>query len=367
MYKNDISFYINIIKPIFCGCVVVYLIWYMKKHYIRTKLNKRSLIYASLISSIHIIVYFYLGFAFGFSKSPYNHSVSSTIKNCILEILPIISIEIARFVLIQRNKNNKTIIVITTVILILIEINYNALIKSLESKKMICEYVFGILIPLIASSCLYMYVTLKENYLTVLIIRVPLKISELLLPILTNVNWFMTGTIELIYSMIIYLVIKYKYVKKEKRKKYKNRNIYSKISYSLIIIICLLLVCFMLGLFKYEPITILSNSMNPFFCKADLVIYEKLNDGELEKLSINTIIIYSLDNQYIAHRIVAKVKEGEKIKYQTQGDSNNIADTKLVGTEQIKGVYSFHIKYVGILSVFIYNFLNNNITKVERR
>ena len=44
-----------------------------------------------------------------------------------------------------------------------------------------------------------------------------------------------------------------------------------------------------------------------------------------------------------------------------------MADTKLVGTEQIKGVYSFHIKYVGILSVFIYSFLNNDITKVETR
>ena len=50
-----------------------------------------------------------------------------------------------------------------------------------------------------------------------------------------------------------------------------------------------------------------------------------------------------------------------QIKYQTKGDSNNICDTKFVEISQIKGMYVFHIKYAGILSVWLYEIFNNEI------
>lgn len=365
MYK--MNSYFAILKVAICGGMLIYSIIDMKRHYIRPKLNKGSTLLISIISSIHIIVYFYLGFSVGFSKNPYSHKLISIFKNCVFEILPIIGIEITRYDFVQKHKKSKTIIAIITIILILVEVNYRELIKSYNSREELFENIFGTLIPLISSSCLYSYIALKENYSIVLIMRIQVKLSALVLPIVTKIDWFIIGTTELIYLMIVYLVFKYKDVKKGKRKEYKKESNFSKAINSLTIIVCSTIVCFMLGLFGYKPITILSNSMQPAFGKADVVIYEKLNYEKLKNLPINTIIIYRLEKQYIAHRIVSKVNDGEEIKYQTQGDSNNLPDASLVDINQIEGAYSFHIKYIGMPSVLLYEFFNMESSKVETK
>lgn len=124
-------------------------------------------------------------------------------------------------------------------------------------------------------------------------------------------------------------------------------------------IICIASICFSLGLFKYEPITILSNSMTPIFNKADIVIYKKLNEKELNNIKINDIIIYTMEDKNIIHRVINIIKETGTIKYQTKGDSNDVPDTKLVEINQIKGIYVFHIKYIGFPSVWLYEYFNS--------
>lgn len=114
----------------------------------------------------------------------------------------------------------------------------------------------------------------------------------------------------------------------------------------------------MIGTFKYEPITILSNSMKPNFERGDVVIFKKMNNRELRQISINEIIIYSIGEQNIAHRIIDKIEKNDTVIYQTKGDSNNISDKILVQTDQIKGKYKFHIKYIGFPAIWLYEFFN---------
>ena len=120
----------------------------------------------------------------------------------------------------------------------------------------------------------------------------------------------------------------------------------------------------MVGIFKYEPIVILSNSMVPTFSRTDIVIYKKLDEEQLQEIPIGSIIVYSIDDQNIAHRVVSIVKD-ENIMYQTKGDNNNVSDTNLVKINQIKGVYVFHIKYLGFPSVWLHEYLNSDSAKVE--
>ena len=120
----------------------------------------------------------------------------------------------------------------------------------------------------------------------------------------------------------------------------------------------------MVGMFKYEPIVILSNSMVPTFSRADVVIYKKINEKQLQEIPNGSIIVYSINNQNIVHRVVNIIKENE-IMYQTKGDSNNVADRNLVKINQIKGIYVFHIKYIGFPSVWLYEYFNSDGAKVE--
>ena len=145
---------------------------------------------------------------------------------------------------------------------------------------------------------------------------------------------------------------------KVKKKYYIFSNTFSKISYIITLILSITLICFMLGVFKYEPIVILSNSMKNTFSRGDAIIYKKLTDSQLKQIPLYSIIVYTIGEQNVAHRIVSITKENDIVFYQTKGDSNNVPDTFLVTPNQIKGVYVFHIKYIGFPSVWLHDYFN---------
>ena len=154
-------------------------------------------------------------------------------------------------------------------------------------------------------------------------------------------------------------------MQKKKSKNRNRQNTHNKVSYVVTLTFCITLVCFMLGVFKYEPITILSNSMFPSFCRGDVVIYRKISNDELRNIHVGSIIIYNIKEQNIAHRVVDIVKENGTILYKTKGDYNNVSDTNLVRIEQIKGICEFHIKYIGYPSVWLHDYFNSENAKVE--
>ena len=138
----------------------------------------------------------------------------------------------------------------------------------------------------------------------------------------------------------------------------------TKISYTIALILCLTLILFMLGAFKYESIAILSNSMMPTFERGDIIIFKKVNENELKEIPENSIIVYSVENKNVAHRVVKKIKKNNTVLYQTKGDRNNVADLKLVEINQIKGIYVFTIKYIGFPSIWLYSYFNEENAKI---
>ena len=113
MFKFNIDIYLLI-----WTCILIYLIYYIKNSYIRFNRNRKYVIYMVIISSVHVLVYFYIGFILGFLKSPYNHDILTLIQNILTKTIPIIAIEIARSIIATKNKNNKKILIILTITLI---------------------------------------------------------------------------------------------------------------------------------------------------------------------------------------------------------------------------------------------------------
>ncbi len=345
----------NIITLLFWGCIILYFIYNKNKVYVRFSKKNKYYLYSIIMSAFYIIVYFSLGFYFGFAKSPYNHSISSVIKNIFIQIIPIIGIELARTIIIIRNKNNKKIIIFTTILLILLEINYKTVIDIFQDKEEFFKYNCQTLIPTIINGILYTYLTTKTLYPTSLIYRVNIELVTLLAPLLPNIDWFVSSSLKIIMPAIIYLVYKYKITKQRYNTRNNKRNI---LLYIITIIILILIISFMIGVFKYEPITILSNSMSPAITKGDVVIYKKLTTEEISQLPINTIIIYKAQDKNIMHRIVKKIENDGNTLFETKGDNNNKSDMELVKIDQIKGVYVCHIKYIGYPSVWLYYYFS---------
>ena len=163
---NNNILYINIINPIFWLFLIFYLFWYKKNNYIIVK--RKYIKYITMISIFNIIFYFYTGFIFGFSKNPYSRDLLQILKNIIIQIIPLSGIELFRGFLVTQNKGNKLLIVYTTIMLILIEINYSA-IFNLSDKESLFQYICDTIIPLISTNILCTYLSKIDSYVSSII------------------------------------------------------------------------------------------------------------------------------------------------------------------------------------------------------
>ncbi len=199
------------------------------------------------------------------------------------------------------------------------------------------------IIPIIFQNILFTYLSLNSNYKIPIIIKLFDEIPKILLPITPYSNWFITGSFAIIKVLIIYYLFKY-YIYNKKTIKYNKKSV--RIFYPLSIIASTLLVLFMLGVFNYKSIAILSNSMNPTFNKGDVVIYK-----DTKNIVPGDIIVFQYGSQIIVHRLIS-INE----YYVTKGDANNTVDYIKLKKEDIKGVYQFHIKYLGYPSIWLNDF-----------
>lgn len=332
---NNVIF-TNIINPFLSLCFLIIILAYKKNYFINQ--NKKHVLFLLVIMFNFVLIYFSLGYSFGYVKNPLSQKLIPIIKNSFITITPLISLEIIRYILIKSNKHNYGFLVVLTILLMLLEINYYYLF-SLSSVRLF-HYLCSTILPIVLKNILFTYLTYKYNYYLPLTIILIDKLIFIFFPLLPKTNWFIEGTFNVIKYFFIYLLFHY-------RKEYNN---FYKTIYFLVYIIVIIFICFMLGFFKYEAIAIVSNSMNPVFQRGDLVIYEKRNVN----LNVNDIIIFKNDRRLIVHRIVNQ----ELKSYITKGDNNNIIDKDKVYTEDIKGVYKFHIKYLGYPAIWLYELLS---------
>ncbi len=348
---NNAEFYKNVINPIFWFFILVYC---LINGCIKCKRDTRIQIYAILFSCFYIIFYFSLGCKFGFSKSPYNHKFFMIIKNWLIQVIPIIGIEITKGVLVQKNK--KVMVIIIFIVFIMLEINYYTMFNLIYEKENLMKYIFSNILCLIAQNLIAIYLAIESSYSFILIFRILFKSFFIVSPILPKLDWYIEGTIGILIPFFIYLVFQQILAKKRKRKNNKGR--FKNAIFVSIFVFCICLVCFMTGIFSYGPIDILSNSMSPTFNRGDVIVFYKPNENYLKNIPKYSIIVYKFKNQNITHRVIERVNKNGEILYRTKGDKNNVSDRELVKINQIMGIYKFHIKYVGFPSIWLYEYLN---------
>lgn len=361
----DLKTYNLIINPIFWLIISISI-------YIRTgnnhgrfsKLNENEK--TILITTLFfLIINFMSGLIFGYTSNPYSNKVIPFLTNFWQIVIVIMGIEYTRSYIINENKNNKLFVILFTIVFILLEINFSKLFSSINDREELFKYVSSTLLPLIFGNILYTYLTIKGSYKLVYIYRVIVEVTFLIVPILPNFDWFMIGIRGIIVPAIIYLVLKYTSNYKSVRTRSNGRKKQNPLIYVPVFSIILIFVLFMAGIFIYEPIAVLSNSMNPVFYRGDVVIYSKVDNNKLKNIKKYNIIIYSKDGQAVVHRVVDKyIKDGETY-FITKGDANISNDLNPVSESQVIGVYQLSIKYIGYPSVWLNQIFNYEKPNVE--
>lgn len=105
-------------------------------------------------------------------------------------------------------------------------------------------------------------------------------------------------------------------------------------------------------IFGYKPLIVVSNSMENYISKGDLVIVKMVGKNDLQK---QDIIAYRLEGQnyVVTHRIFDIKEEDGQIKYQTKGDNNVTPDGDLIKFNEVEGKYVTKISKLGNFLLFM--------------
>lgn len=101
-------------------------------------------------------------------------------------------------------------------------------------------------------------------------------------------------------------------------------------------------------LLGYEPIVVISGSMEPAIRVADVVVTAPSDGTDLGE---GAVINFAHEDAMRLHRIAAVTPDG----YRTSGDANRVADTEIVAPSQVHGVGVVVVPFVGLPATWAQN------------
>ena len=175
------------------------------------------------------------------------------------------------------------------------------------------------------------------------------------LPVTPDINVFIESAIYLVYPYILYTdidsVLEDKELENARKKKH---SVIWDIPFYILGIVIVMLVS---REFTYSMIAIGSGSMTGEFSKGDAVInkrYDKKNSTIAgKKLVKGDIIVFSMKDRVVVHRIYDIYSLYGEDVYITKGDANESVDNWIVTQSDIIGVVKKKIKFIAWPSVWL--------------
>ena len=349
------SLFLNRLNPIILAiiCIVTYQLDSSRNRN-RNKIPKLQnfIIYMLL----YVVIFYLFGLVFGFYKNIYSLSFRGILSNFFSFYLIVFFQEYIRYKLLINSKTNNNKFLIT-LLFIIININLYYLIK-LDNSLDIITYLFGDFVPIVIMNITCTYLSSNISLIPSFIYMGIIYGINFFSPIIPDLNIFVYCLMLLILYMFIttsvdgLIILDNRKYNKRDVKKNKSPFMY------ILLFITFFFLLFVFGFFKYKPIVIVSNSMEPIFSKGDIIIIEKKNTKDFNNLKINDIIYYRYDNKYITHRIHDIKGNSNSYRYITKGDNNDNVDEWEITDKDVYGKYIFRIKYLGWPSVYFSELFN---------
>lgn len=322
----------------------------------RNRLDKSKIVL--ILTIIYLIIYSLTGLKVGYQRTPYSLKATEILKNLFTIVAYSLLLEIIRTELIKHSKSWISFTAITT-IFFLLKVEYQKFSSTIPLEELL-EYILGEFLTSLVESTLLSYLSKSGGLILNFAYTVPINLSIILFPVFPNLNWFIAASIKHVLYLLIFLFTKYEDTNliRNSKKQIKRENPAKSIP---LILAIFLGVVFIGGFLPYKPVAVVSNSMSPYFNRGDICIIKKITDySQIRNLKEADIIEYQLNNIFVLHRIIG-IKESTKgYKYQTKGDNNKEADVLLVDEEQIVGVVTYVIPYLGYPSVWFSEWIHNN-------
>lgn len=352
--RSEMNLYNELINPLMWIVICVVAIFLGKDSGLRVRsgVNKTQSLLIVLI--IYIILYFLSGLIFGFERTPYSKDILSVLLNLWSFGSIIILQEYVRLQLVKNENKKMYNLVLTTLVFFVLNLNYSNFLDNFTDFKTIFIYASSVLLPAIAESAVLTYLIYTSGVKSSIIYRLFVTIPPFLIPIVPSFDWFVTAVVGVVLPLGVYIYINYVNVVKNERLSRGERKRYSPVVYIPVFALIAVFAAFVMGLFKYQPVAVLSGSMSPTFNRGDAVIINKLTKQEKNELKKGDIIQFISGTRYVVHRIykVTNDEYGNKA-FITKGDHNNAPDSDMVSLDNVIGKVSFSVPLIGYPSVWL--------------
>lgn len=319
----------------------------IKKSRVRDMRRNEVALVAGLTAIAAVLVLCFLGFHFGFTK----HRLSS--KTFYTYILPMIvtvmATEIFRGILLAQKPRAARIIsyflCVFTDILLLSEKNP---FRSVSRFMSLFAFVF---LPAFTSNLLYDCLSAKYGARSVVPYRLVMTLYTYLLPFGVSIPDAMYSFMRILFPLLALWFIKALFDKRVTARAHRHSRVRIVLSVALILLM-FVGVAFLANLFRYRPIVVASDSMRDELSRGDVVVYEAY-DGQI--IQDGQIILFKHNDSIIIHRVVDIKKINGVYRYYTKGDANDGVDTGYITNEDIVGISTMKIKYVGYPTVWLHD------------
>lgn len=176
--------------------------------------NKYITIWAIVLGITFLLILYAMGMLYslnisnGFYINPIKYLASAMITRIIPHIIIIIFSELIRTLVCK--KNNKSLTIVFTLALIIVDVAINIRIYSYSTLEGIFEIIGCLLIPSICSNLLFNYMAKRYGSTFNIIFRfITVIIYNYFMPILPDIYPIFESLIELVYPYAVYMIIDY--------------------------------------------------------------------------------------------------------------------------------------------------------------
>ena len=314
-----------------------------------------------------VVWFVLLGMKLGFVQNVYIWNGQSWLNVFLPVILAITLEEVLRGQMVARGHESKLALVLTTVVLMVLEVIWVIPIYDLAVVKDWFDLLVLVALPGLLKGTLLTYIAYEYDYRANVAYRLIMELPVYLLPILPNVSQYLAAmfTIALII-VLAYLMMKIHAtnaqpvaespVRPEPDGKKTRWRVVKYVVFGLVTLVVVTYVGLMSGLFKYHLLAIGSGSMEPNISVGDMILVERTDD--YAEMKEGDILVYQHGNVVMVHRLIERAEQNGGYYFKTQGDANESADSWWVNQGEVIGVARGKIAALGYPTLWLNELFN---------
>lgn len=177
-----------------------------------------------IIVSLYLIGYYLSGLIFGYLHTVYSTKLLGILSNFVFYISVMLFQEYTRSRLVNNTRSYFTYTIVT-IMLIILSFNYNSFSNNFTDGETAFKFIANSIYPVIIQNILCTYLVMVGSYKLSLMFLLPVKILSYVIPIVPDIDWFVTIALQSALVLLVYYYINYEHlinVERYTRKEIKN-------------------------------------------------------------------------------------------------------------------------------------------------